>query len=207
MSLDFLKIVKTRRSIRKYLSNEVPETILRHVLEAARWAPSAHNAQPWRFIVISDHGLKRRLAEAMANAWRRDLSNDGVSSRVQERLVEGSINRFVQAPLLIVACTVMDGTDRYPDAKRQELEHLMAVQSLAAAIQNMLLAARSEGLGSCWFCAPLFCQGVVREVLGMPSNIEPNVLVTLGYPSGQPERPARKPLGQMVFKDRWGASF
>jgi coenzyme F420-0:L-glutamate ligase/coenzyme F420-1:gamma-L-glutamate ligase len=207
LSLDILEVIKTRRSIRKYMPDEVSEESILSILDAARWAPSAHNAQPWRFIVITKHSLKRKLAEAMANEWNEDLSEDGVSPSLRKSLVEASIDRFVQAPMLIVACIVMDEVDRYPDRRRQELEHLMAVQSLAVAIQNVLLAAYSGGLGSCWFCAPLFCQAVVKKVLGMPSNAEPQAVITLGYPSEWPETPTRKPIEKIVFKDRWGVSF
>lgn len=207
MPSDCLEIIRNRRSIREYLSDDVSEKSILRVLEAAAWAPSAHDAQPWRFIVIMDYDMKRRLAEAMAREWNEDLLKNGASTKVRKSLAETSINRFVHAPVLVVACVMMGGMDRYVDERRRGLEHLMATQSLAAAIQNMLLEAHSEGLGSCWFCAPLFCQDVVRRVLGIPSDIDPQALVTLGYPSERPATPVRKPLVKIVFKNRWGESF
>jgi len=83
----------------------------------------------------------------------------------------------------------------------------MATQSLAAAIQNILLAAHAKGLGACWFCAPLFCQETVRRVLGMPDEVEPQALIVIGYPAEQPEPPPRKSLKEIVFKDYWGVSI
>jgi len=94
--------------------------------------------------------------------------------------------------------------DKYSDIRRQEYEHIMAVQSLAAAIQNMLLMAHSEGLGACWFCAPLFCQDVVRKVLRIPDDVEPMALITLGYPSERPKSPFRKPIEEIAYKNYWG---
>ncbi|MEM3040659.1 MAG: nitroreductase family protein [Nitrososphaerota archaeon] len=199
--------IRSRRSVKKFSSKKVPENILRRLLEAAIWAPSAHNAQPWRFVVVTDRELKHSLAEGMAGEWAKDLARDGVSPDISKSLVEASIERFVQAPVLIVASLTMEEMDRYPDGKRQEFEHLMATQSLAAAIQNILLAAHSEGLGSHWFCAPLFCQDVVRKVLGIPLDVEPQALITVGYPLEEPDAPHRKPLEEVVFRDRWGGKF
>ena len=143
--------------MRRYLSTEVSNSVLQRVLDAARWAPSAHNAQPWRFIVVKHLNVKRRLAEAMASEWNKDLHKDGTLPEECERLIKASIKRFTNPPILIVACLTMNGMDKYPDERRQEAEYVMAIQSVAAAIQNILLAAHAEGLGTCWFCAPLFC--------------------------------------------------
>ena len=207
MSSTLLKSIKTRRSVGAYTQKEIPQALVLTILDAARWAPSAHNAQPWRFIVVTDHDAKRRLAEAMADEWAEDLARDGVSPDVRRNLVESSVRRFTQAPVLVIASITMEEMDKYPDEGRQKIEHLMATQSLAAAIQNMLLTAHSEGLGTCWFCAPMFCQNVVRKVLGIPNNVEPQALITLGYPSEHPEAPLRKPLGEVIFKNHWGEGF
>jgi F420 biosynthesis protein FbiB-like protein len=204
MSSDLLRNVRERRSVRNFLHKEIPGDALRDILESAMWAPSAHNAQPWRFVVITGPDEKKRLAEAMANEWRKDLTSDGILPEDCERLIKYSIERFTHAPILIVASIVMEEMHRYRDERRQQVEHTMATQSLAAAIQNMLLAAHSKGLGSCWFCAPLFCQDAVRKVLGIPCNIEPQALITVGYPSEQPVPPPRKPLKEIVSKDRRG---
>lgn len=173
-------------------------------MEGARWAPSAQNAQPWRFIILTETEEKKRLAEAMAEKWNKDLIKNGVPNGERERLLEASIKRFTQAPTVIVACVSMEEMDRYPDETRQRFERLMATQSLAAAIQNMLLVAYSEGLGACWFCAPLFCQNVVKRILGIPENIEPQALITLGYPDEKPSPPRRKSLEEIVYKGMWG---
>lgn len=201
-----LRAIKDRRSVRKYLPKDLPYSLIQKVLEAATWSPSAHNAQPWRFIVIRKTEIKQRLAEAMADEWDKDLREDGLPLQERERLTKASIERFTQSPVLIVACLTMEDMDAYPDERRQKVEYVMAVQSAAASIQNLLLAAHAEGLGACWFCAPLFCPERVREVLGAPSNIEPQALITLGYPAESPVSPPRKPLKNLAHQNRWGHS-
>jgi len=203
MSLNVLNIFKNRRSIREYSSKEVPNEVLYRILEASRWAPSAHNAQPWRFIVVRHSGVKRKLAEVMASQWNKDMNKNGVPEENRESLIKTSIERFTNAPIIIVACMTMEDMNKYLDERRQKIEYLMAVQSVAAAIENMLLAAHAEGLGSCWFCAPLFCQDAVREVLKIPRYVETQALITIGYSINKPNPPLRKPLEKIVYQDRW----
>ena len=196
-------LIKKRRSVRKYSARKVESNILREVLEAAGWAPSAHNAQPWRFIVLTDEVLKRGLAEAMANAWIADLIKDSTPSEARKNMIKESVERFTYAPVLVVACLTMEDMIKYPDKPRQECERDLAVQSLGAAIQNMLLAAHARGLGACWFCAPLFCKQTVRKVLKIPEDVEPQALITIGYPAEKPNAPPRKPFQNYSYLDCW----
>ncbi len=198
-----LGLFKNRRSVRDYSPREISSKVLFEILEAARWAPSAHNAQPWRFIVVRDPDVKRELAKAMASRWDKDMSKNGVPLENRESLIETSVKQFTNAPVLIIACLTMEDMNKYPDKRRQKIEYIMAVQSVAAAIENMLLAAHAEGLSSCWFCAPLFCQDVVRKALGVPRYVEPQALVTLGYATELLEPPPRKLLEKIVCQDRW----
>lgn len=196
-----LNMFKERRSIREYLSKEVSNDILLHVLEAGRWAPSAHNAQPWRFIVIRSLVMKLKLARAMASRWNRDMTRNGVPKERREGLIEDSVRRIGGAPVVIVVCLSMKDMDFYSDDRRNEIEYIMAVQSVAAAVENVLLATYDEGLGSCWLCAPLFCKDVVRKILKISGHIDPQALITLGYPAEKPNPPSRKPLEEVVYQD------
>jgi coenzyme F420-0:L-glutamate ligase/coenzyme F420-1:gamma-L-glutamate ligase len=174
-------------------------------LEAAGWAPSAHNAQPWRFLVLTDESVKQALAEAMADAWTADMAKDGVTIETQKR--KASIERFTHAPALIVACLTMEDMKVYPDEKRQRSERDLAMQSLGAAIQNMLLTAHTEGLGACWFSAPSFCKETVRKALKIPEMVEPQALIALGYAAEKPQAPQRKPLENYAYRDSWGKTL
>jgi len=157
----------------------------------------------WRFIVIRDLALKLKLAEAMARCWKRDLAKNGVSERDRENLTKASIERFSSAPIVMVSCLTMAEMHHYPDKQRQRIESIMAVQSVAAAIENMLIAAHAMGLGACWFCAPLFCPETVRKVLKLPPDFEPQALITMGYPAEHPLPPSRKSLKEIVHLNGW----
>jgi len=200
-----LDAIKERRSVRTYQSRTVPHELIEEVLMAAGWAPSAHNAQPWRFIVLADESVKRKLAEAMAESWATDMAKDGLKIEADKRKTR--VERFATAPVLILACLTMDGMNKFPDEKRQNSERDLAVQSLGAALQNMLLAAHAKGLGACWFSAPGFCKETVRKMLKIPDEIEPEALIAMGYPAEKPPMPPKKLLGDYCFKNKWGGSL
>jgi coenzyme F420-0:L-glutamate ligase/coenzyme F420-1:gamma-L-glutamate ligase len=180
-------IMKGRRSVRRYAEQPIAPELVQRLLEAAIWAPSAHNRQPWRFVVLSSAETRRALAAAMGERLRADLTADGAAPELIERDVSRSYSRISGAPLAIMVCLSMADMDRYPDGRRNEAEYIMAVQSVAMAAQNLLLAAHAEGLGTCWMCAPLFCPDVVRNALNLPADWQPQALITLGYPAAARE--------------------
>jgi F420 biosynthesis protein FbiB-like protein len=193
-----IELIRTRRSLRRYLPEPIPQAVIEQVLSAAIWSPSAHNRQPWRFVVLRDSDDREMLAAAMGARLRRDLEADGAPSTVIDADVSRSYERMTSAPVLVVVCLSMADMDDYPDEKRSRAEYLMAVQSVAMAGQNLLLAAHDAGLGACWMCAPLFCPDVVQEALGLPSDWEPQGLVTMGYPAQEREK-TRRPLEASVL--------
>ena len=195
--------IKQRRSIRKYSSTRVPREILNEILEAAQWAPSAHNAQPCRFIVLTQKNSKKNLAIAMAKARTEDLIRDNVPIELRRRITKASMERFTSAPVLVISCITMADMTKYSDEQRQKNERDLAIQSLGAAMENMLLAAHSKGLGACWFCAPIFCKDAVRKVLRIPEDVEPQALVAMGYPIEKPLAPLRKPFQNIFHFDYW----
>ncbi|MEM4649561.1 MAG: nitroreductase family protein [Candidatus Bathyarchaeia archaeon] len=205
--MSIFELFKNRRSIREYSNKKVPDEVLQRILEAGRWAPSAHNAQPWRFIILKDQNLKLLLAEQMAAEWSKDLKLDKVPQEKIKTLTDTSIKIFSNAPVIIIVCLTMENMDVYPDEKRKKFEYIMSVQSVAAAIENILLAASLEGLGACWFCAPLFCQSIVQKILGIPKHIEPQALITIGYPRFSPSPSSRKSLKEIVYVDKWGVKW
>lgn len=191
----------TRRSIRRYARREVERALTERVLQAAMFAPSAHNRQPWRFAVIERGETKARLARAMGARLRADLERDGVPEAAIARDVARSFQRLTRAPVLVLLCLSMRDMDDYPDARRAQNERVMAIQSTAMAAQNLLLAAHAMGLGACWMCAPLFVPRLVRETLGLPQDWEPQGLITLGYPAEEKTK-TREPLhSRVIFLD------
>lgn len=194
----FYRLVADRRSIRRYEASTIPAETLDRVLAAARWAPSAHNRQPWRFAILMPFHWKDRLARAMGDRLRRDRLADGDAVAAIDQDVARSYARITGAPVAIVVALDMADMDRYPDDRRRA-EHTMAVQSAAMAVQNLLLAAHAEGLGACWMCAPLFCPEVVTEALGLPKGWEPQAIVTLGLPAGSGKSATRRPIEELSW--------
>ena len=194
-----LDTIHGRRSVRRYLPKGVTDEAVEQVLEAARWAPSPHGRQPWRFAVLRKTQTKERLADAMGEEWRANLEMDGQSPNIVEKRLEGSRRRLLDAPVLVLMCLYLEDLDEYPDAERQRGETTMAVQSLGAAAQNALLAAYESGLDAGWMCAPLFCPGKVVDALGLDPKLVPHALLTLGYAEGDPpRRRSRRPLDELV---------
>ncbi len=149
--------IKNRRSIRKYQSKPIPQNLIEEILVATNWAPSAHNAQPWRFIILDDPAVKRALSKDMAQSWVADMSKDGV--KIGKDVYEVRVERFASAPVAILACSTMDSMYKQPDAEREKVERDLAMQSLGAAMQNLLLAAYAKGLGSLLVLCPSVLQG------------------------------------------------
>jgi coenzyme F420-0:L-glutamate ligase/coenzyme F420-1:gamma-L-glutamate ligase len=180
--------ILTRHSIRRYLDRPVPPDLIDHLLECATHAPSSHNSQPWRFAVISNPIVLAQLAEQMGERLRVDRLR--AADRVEEidRDVARSRERITSAPVIIVVCLSIDTDDHY--------ERLMAIQSVAASIQNLLLAAHDVALGAGWMAAPLYCPDVVREVLQLPDDWEAQALITIGYPADD-----GRPRGRVDFRE------
>ena len=195
---NLLELIHTRRSVRRYTSEPVPINVVEQLLNAAIWAPSAHNRQPWRFVVISSELTNHTLAKAMGDQLRRDLAADGRPPEFIERDAGRSYTRLTGAPVLILVCLTLADMDTYPDERRARNEATMAAQSTAMAGQNLLLAAHALGLGACWVCAPLFCPGVVRQTLDLPADWQPQGLITLGYPAEEKEK-TRHPVESRVL--------
>jgi coenzyme F420-0:L-glutamate ligase / coenzyme F420-1:gamma-L-glutamate ligase len=194
------RVIYGRRSIRRYSSRPIPQELLVSLLEAASWAPSAHNRQPWRFCVVTSTEGRARLSAAMGEQWRADLSADKADPEFIERRVAISHARMTGAAALVIASLTMSDMDRYPDPGRAQAEWTMAVQSVALACQNLLLAAEAQGVGACWMCAPLFVPELVRRIMELPSDWEPQALITLGYPAESKQK-ERAPLdSRMVWR-------
>ncbi len=189
-----------RRSVRRFSDRPVPRDLVEHILEAARWAPSPHGRQPWRFAVLTQPATKARLAAAMGDEWRATLAQDGEPATAVAQRLAASQSRIRTAPTIILPCLYLADLDQYPDPDRQAAEMTMAIQSLGAAIQNMLLTAYHVGLDMGWMCAPLFCQSVVQAALALPEAWLPHALLPLGYAAADPKRRPRRPLADLV---RW----
>lgn len=200
---DFDALVRGRRSVRRFRSEPVADEIINRVLDAGLWAPSPHGTQPWRFAVLQSAETRTCLADAMAASWRHNLAMDGESEDVILARLQGSRRRLLEAPTLILVSLYTHDLDRYPDPERAAAERTMAIQSLGACVQNMLLTAYANGIDAGWMCAPLFCPEVVVDALGLDTALEPHALIALGHAAADPKRRPRRSRGTLVvFDDR-----
>lgn len=168
--MNIFDIFKSRRSIRSFKSEEVPDEYIRKILEAARWAPSAGNVQPWEFIIIRNLEIKREIARAALN----------------QVFIE-------EAPVVIVVCA---DEARSGWAYGSRGANLYCIQDTAAATENMLLAAYALGLGACWVGA--FREDEVKRILKLPRGIRPVAIVPIGYPAERPSPPPKRRLEEIV---------
>jgi len=162
-------VLRRRYSCRSFAPDPLPDGDLASVLEAARWAPSAGNLQPWRFVVVTARALRLELA----GAAHQDF--------------------VAEAPVVIAVCAVPgESAGRYGTRGRS----LYCLQDTAAATQNILLAATELGLGSCWVGA--FEEDTVSSALGLPPAWRPVALVPLGRAREKAAARTRRSLADAV---------
>lgn len=165
-----LEAIRGRRSIRAFKSQDVPQKVVMELVDAARWAPSAGNIQPWEFIIVRKPEIKKGLVEAALG----------------QAFIE-------EAPVVIVVCANENrSSQRYGGRGRT----LYCLQDTAAAIQNIHLFAHSLRLGSCWIGA--FKEEEAREVLKLPEGVRPIAIIPVGYPAEIPPARTRRPISQIV---------
>lgn len=192
---DFLR---SRRSIRRFKPDVVPDSVLSDILLTSTYAPSAHHRQPWRFVVVTDSSVKKHLADEMAIAFEQDLQQDNLPQAEIEKLINRSKSRINSAPVVIMLCLDMTDMNQYQDKKRNRTEFLTATQSVANAGMQLLLAAHAEGLGGVWVCSPIFAQEAVQRALDISKDWEPQAMFLIGYPLDIPKARERKKLEEIV---------
>lgn len=165
--------IKTRRSVRNFKPDKIPDEILGKILESATWAPSSGNLQNWEFVIVKDSVLK----ESVSRNCRQDF--------------------IKKAPVVIVVCSNRKKIANY--GKRGE--EFFGVQNTAAAVQNILLSAHSLGIGTCWIGA--FDDSKLSEILAIPNHVQPVAVVPMGYPEGKPRQTQRMPAEDVTFIDKY----
>ena len=176
--------LRTRRSIRRFKSTPVADEVIARLLATATHAPSAHNLQPWRFVIVGADdpsaqipSVRTRLAQALTSSLRADMTSAGTPASEIEKRIARSIQRIHNAPVILILCR-----DRTAIRADTPEEHIMSIQSTAAAGTYLLLAAHAEGLGANWICWPLYAQEEAREALELPETWEPQAMYFIGYP-------------------------
>jgi nitroreductase len=200
--------VTTQRAIRRLKLDSIPDAALRQIMDAAICAPSGGNRQGWSFLVIRDPAKRARLGELYREAWGELMklpyyaaaAKDAPDSPAGKMLASARHlgEHLGEAPVLVLACIAID-----PGVAPS----VTTGASIYPAVQNIMLAARALGIGSCLTTIHRFRDAQVKELLGIPPNVETAALIPLGYPLGKFGRPPRRPLGEVAFADRWGQAF
>ena len=147
---------------------------------------------------MTDVSVKQKLADAMAVEFERDLDADELPHEEIQKRTTRSRKRILAAPVIIIINLDMSEMDVYPDQKRQQAERTMAIQSVANAGTQLLLATHAEGLGGVWVCSPLFVQETIQNILELPKTWEPQAMFFVGYPDILPKARERKSLDEIV---------
>jgi len=203
--IDLHTFLRTRRSIRRFKPDPIPDSVIREILHTATLAPSAHNRQPWRFVVMTDKTSIAEFAKMMAIEFRHVLEQDQLPPEEIQKRLNRSQERISGAPVVIIACVEMTEMEKYPDERRKKAEYLIATQSVANAGMQLLLAAHAEGLGAVWICSPLFAQSAVQEALKLQPTWEPQAMFLVGKLVEVPAVRERKPIEEIsIFIDKKG---
>ena len=189
-----LMAISERRSIRTFGPGDVSRNVVEQAVRAACTAPAPHGARPWSFTAIWSTSSKRRLLEAMADAWREDLRRDGVGTAAIDRTLSPTDALLGTAPVLIVPWLGIQAVQPYPEVERRHAEHEQFVLSAGAAIQNLMLALHAQGVASCWVPSSLFCQDETRAALGMSQGWFAMGTVAAGPMPAGAATPAGPPL-------------
>jgi len=209
--------MSTLRAVRRLRPDPVPDSVLRRVLEAASWAPTGGNVQPWRVVAVRDEARKLRLGELYAERWvlysaqHRKLIADApeaVRERTERMLAAGNhlAEHFGETPVVLVFC--FDPRNLAITDAKQDRISVVGGASIYTAVQNALLACRAEGLGCVLTTLLCECEPEVRELLEIPEPWGTAAAVPIGYPLRRGHGPiSRRPVEKLAFLDAWGRGW
>ena len=191
MAMDILKLIKNRRTIRKYKNKAVPKKIINKIIEAGRWASSIHGFQPWMFIVITKKNIIKKLAEIIC----KESKNIGTGSNI---LMSSTAETISKASMLIAVYNTGTFVNFAKKFRKDyvEIASLSEIESISAAIQNMIITAKNYGIGSCWAAIPLFCEKDISRLINTSDKLV--AILTLGFPAEEGKRSRRKSVSETV---------
>ena len=208
LSMPLEEAMRTQRAVRRLLPDPVDDAIVLRCIELALRAPTGSNGQNWEFVVVKDAAIKEKLGARYKQAWSlyggvgRRTARGNESMLKILRAVEWQVEHFTELPVLVVAC--LRG-NRVPMVPVPSLAQSSYYGSIYPSVQNLLLAARAMGLGASLITLPLWSSTSARATLGLPVSVHPCCVVPLGWPRGRYGATTRKPVGEVVHLDRYGA--
>ena len=200
--ISLFEVMHTQRAIRRFTDEPVSDEAIRRILEAAVRAPSGRNTQPWRFIVIRDAATKKKIGDyyrrACEEAGIGQEPIPGLSKKVNDSVTHLAFH-MGDAPVLILACY------EYLNEDAVRPSTILTGSSIYPAVQNLLLAARALGLGTSLTTVHSMFEDEIKDLLGIPANVQTAALIPMGYPSPE-ERfggSRRRPVAEVTHYDRW----
>ena len=194
---DFFEVVGRQRAHRRFTDDPVDDGTVERLLWAATQAPSAENTQPWEFIVVRDAAARAQLADLARRAWEgggRDYSRPRLDAAVFEDVEQANVGGgLATAPVWIVVA-----------ADTGAVHESTVGSSIFPAVQNLLLAATAEGLGSALTTISLTFVDEVRELLGLPGHVRAMAAVPIGHPARRLGPPRREPVSTRAHSERHG---
>lgn len=198
--VDALECIYTARTVRRFADRPVPIEVLSRIVEAATMAPSAENKQTWRFVVITDRERITQLGKVYAEIF--SVAGPLVKPSLDPGIfaaVDHLATHFGDSPAVVV----VGGLDPLPD-NGMIVAQATWWASLLPAVQNLILAARAEGIGATLTTLPLMRDADVRAVVNAPDELTLAAVIPLGYPAGRFGRPPRRPVSEVAFLNQWG---
>jgi len=210
----FLELVKKRRSIRRFKPDDVPQEAVEKMLEAARWAMSGANAQPWEFVVVRDKDIRQRIADSWLEPHREVWTIE--QTRIPElRLTPlrgefDTVPPWRDAPVLIMVLG-----DRRTYQATVLAAHFLGgeggtdatyLKNIANATQLLHLAAAAQGLGSMWLSVARVWGQAIKGILDIPEMLDLHTIVAVGYPAYTPKAPYRRKLSDIVHHEKYDRS-
>ncbi|MCY3558796.1 MAG: nitroreductase family protein [Chloroflexi bacterium] len=200
---DIYEVMQTQRAIRRWTDEPVDRDTIERIIQAACWAPSGSNSQPWGFLVVTDDGIRQRLATAIREMFSARFSGDmpnpdDIDDPTTRRMMRGAFNlfdNFAAAPVWIIPCLVR------PESPAPS--GLLAGSSIYPSIQNLMLAARAEGLGTVLTTPQDGIMDQLRAELNIPDKALPVAMIPMGHPNASFGPVARKPLHEFLHWNGW----
>ncbi|MGH2723721.1 MAG: nitroreductase family protein [Actinomycetota bacterium] len=202
--MDLTEAMETQRAIRRLRPDPVDDGVLLRCLALATKAPTGGNRQGVEFVVVRDRGRKAALGRQYRRAWAlyggagRLLYRRNEKTRRIIEAVQWQVDHWEEVPVLVVVCY------RGVPLPLPAVARVSRYGSVFPAVQNLLLAARAEGLGAALTTLPLWSRVAVHRILGLPWNVEPVAAVPMGWPRGRYGPTSRRPVEDSVHLDRYG---
>ncbi len=200
MNKKVTEVLKKRRSYKYQFDSRLVEIeLIKECIDLARWAPNAHNAQAWRYIILEKGAKREFLINSMNKKLREDLIKDGKTDAFINNKINSTRSQFLEAPFLVILCLDEHDLEIYPDNERNQNEFILGVQSISASATYLLLAFENKGIAASWYCAPLFAKETVKKALNLPNSLNPMAFFTVGYPLKTIKAPKRKKLNDIIY--------